>query len=86
MFENLSDFLSWLSRLPKWLGASLLALLAILAFLLSMSVTSCGQTVRVTVRDTDNGVTISTSQNKRDSSGTSIQINPTLHFNDHESK
>lgn len=78
MTEKIKTFLLWLKKLPSWLRAVILLLGASLAFVLSLS--SCGQTVRVTVKDTPNGVSISTTQNKADSSSTSIKINPTINF------
>lgn len=80
MIQKFSEILVKLSKLPGWLRAVIIALVAVLSFFLTMTVSSCGQTVRVTVRDTDNGVSISTSQSKRDSSGTNIQINPTVNY------
>lgn len=69
---------TYLKSLPIWLRAIVLALIA--GLLLCLSLISCGQTVRVTVKDTPNGVSISTSQNRADSSGTSIKIEPTINF------
>lgn len=59
---------------------SVLALAAIvLAILLSSC--SCGQLVKVSVKGTPDGVTISTTQTKKDSSALDIKVNPTLNFN-----
>lgn len=76
--DLLTKLLTYLRSLPVWLRAVLLALVA--GVLLCLSLSSCGQTVRVTVKDTPNGVSISTSQNRADSSGTSIKINPTINY------
>lgn len=76
--EKFKNLLSWLKTLPVWLRSLILALVAGLIFCLSL--TSCGQTVKVTVRDTTNGVEISTTQTKRDSSGTNIHINPNISY------
>lgn len=70
---------TYLKSLPIWLRSLVLALIA--GLLLCLSLVSCGQTVRVTVKDTPNGVSISTSQNRADSSGTSIKIQPTINYN-----
>lgn len=78
MTEKIKIFLTWLKKLPSWLRAVILLLGASLTFVLSLS--SCGQTVKVTVKDTPNGVSISTTQTKADSSSTSIKINPTINF------
>lgn len=69
---------TFLKSLPVWLRSLILALIAGLIMCLSLS--ACGQTVRVTVKDTPNGVSISTSQNRADSSGTSIKIEPTINY------
>lgn len=77
--ENLlSKLWTWLSSLPMFLRAFVLVLLAALVLIASMSMSSCGQTVKVTVRDTPTGVSISTTQTKKDSSGTNIHISPVV--------
>lgn len=76
--EKFKNLLSWLKTLPVWLRCLILALVA--GLILCLSLTSCGQTVKVTVRDTTNGVEISTTQTKRDSSGTNIHINPNISY------
>lgn len=78
MMETLKNLMTYLKSFPVWLRAIVLALIA--GLLLCLSLVSCGQTVRVTVKDTPNGVSISTSQNRADSSGTSIKIEPTINF------
>ena len=70
--EKLVKILSFLRDLPLW--ARVVASVALALVLLVA--TSCGQTVKVTVRDTPSGVSISTNQNKADSSATSINIDP----------
>lgn len=77
MNTNLSRFWEWLRSLPIWLRVVVLALIAALVLIFS---TSCGQTVRVTVRDTGSGVQIDTKQFKTDSSGTHINIKPNITF------
>lgn len=42
---------------------------------------SCGPTVKVTVKDTKDGVTISTTQSSSDSTSLNIQVNPNINFN-----
>lgn len=74
--NKLTNLLEWLKRFPFLLRAILLLLLCGIILVL----TSCGQTVRVTVRDTPNGVSISTTQHKSDSSATNIRIEPTINF------
>ena len=76
VMDKIKSFLEWLKRFPFWLRATLLLLVGGILLVLS----SCGQTVRVVVKDTPNGVSISTSQNKADSSGTNIKIEPTINF------
>lgn len=78
MIETLKNLMTYLKSLPVWLRAIVLALIA--GLLLCLSLVSCGQTVKVTVKDTPNGVSISTSQNRADSSGTSIKIEPTINY------
>lgn len=75
--DKIKAFLSWLAGRPVWIRAVLLALIAALLFFLTLS---CGQTVKVTVRDTPSGVTVSTSQNREDSASTNINVNPTINF------
>lgn len=77
--ETLKKIWDWLKTLPIWLRSVVLLLVSILALIFSVS---CGQTVRVTVRDTPNGVSISTTQNKADSTSTNIHVSPTVHFYD----
>lgn len=78
MIEKLKSFLALFRNYPVWLRYLISALVAILLTLYLM--TSCGQTVKVTVRDTPSGVSISTSQNKADSSNTKIEVNPTINL------
>ena len=81
MNDKLSSLWNWLKSLPIWLRGIVLVLISALVLIASMSLSACGQTVKVTVRDTSSGVQISTTQNKRDSSGTNISIKPTITFN-----
>ena len=78
MIDKFTKFFSWLVGLPSWLRAVVLVLIAALIFCFTL--TSCGQTVKVTVRDTTSGVQITTSQDKRDSSATNISINPNIQY------
>lgn len=76
--EKLVKFFDWLKTLPLWLRSIVLLLIAALILIFS---TSCGQTVRVTVKDTPNGVMVSTTQNRKDSTGTNVNVNPTINYN-----
>lgn len=76
--EKLVKFFDWLKTLPLWLRSIVLLLIAVLILIFSIS---CGQTVRVTVKDTPNGVTVSTTQNRKDSTGTNVNVNPTINYN-----
>lgn len=78
MMETLKNLMTYLKSLPVWLRAIVLALIA--GLVLCFSIVSCGQTVKVTVTDTPNGISITTSQNRADSSGTSIKIEPTINY------
>lgn len=42
---------------------------------------ACGPTVKVSVKDTKEGVTISTTQSSSDSTSLNIQVNPNINFN-----
>lgn len=79
MIDQLKKFLSVFTDCPSWIRV-------VIGFVVSVLLTfylmcSCGQTVKVTVRDTPSGVTISTSQTKKDSSGTNINVTPNINFN-----
>lgn len=76
--EYFKKLMTCLKSQPIWLRS--LILVSTACVLLCLSMVSCGQTVRVTVKDTPNGVSISTSQNRADSSGTSIKIQPTINY------
>ena len=76
--ENLKKFISLFKDSPTWLRCLIAILVSALMSIYLFC--SCGQTVRVTVRDTPNGVSISTTQHKQDSSGTNININPNINF------
>ena len=78
MIDQLKKFLSLFTNYPAWIRV-------VIAFVVSVLVTlyllcSCGQTVKVVVKDTPSGVSISTTQTKKDSSGTNISINPNINF------
>lgn len=76
--EKIKEFLRLFSCAPMWLRAIVVTLLSVLFALYLFC--SCGQAVKVTVRDTPSGVSISTTQTKQDSSGTHININPNISF------
>lgn len=42
--ENFTNFFKWLQTLPLWMRAVVLALIAALTFIVSMSLISCGTT------------------------------------------
>lgn len=63
---------------PIWLRYLVAILVAVLVTIFSL--VGCGQTVKVTVRDTPSGVSISTTQSKQDSAGTNISINPNINL------
>lgn len=74
--DKLLKILSFLRDLPLW--ARVVASVALALVLLVA--TSCGQIVKVTVRDTPSGVSIVTSQNKVDSTSTNIKVDPTINL------
>lgn len=79
MNEIVSKVWTWLKSKPFWMR--IIALLA-LATLVLLSTSACGtQKVTVRIKDTPSGVSISTTQNKADSSGTNIQVNPNINYN-----
>lgn len=79
MNEMISKIWTWLKSSPLWIRIIAIVCIAVLA-LLSMS--ACGtQKVTVRIKDTPSGVSISTTQNKADSSGTNIQVNPNINYN-----
>ena len=79
MIDLLSKFWSWFKTItPLWLRALVALISAVIILIFSLS--SCAQTVKVTVRDTPSGVTISTTQTKKDSAGTNISINPNINI------
>ena len=76
--EKIKQFLSFFKDKPLWVRV-LITVLLVSVFSIYL-LCSCGQTVKVTVKDTPTGVSISTSQSKQDSSGTNIHINPNISF------
>ena len=76
--EKIKQFLSFFKDKPLWVRVLVTVLLA--SVLSIYLLCSCGQTVRVIVKDTPSGVSISTTQTKQDSSGTHININPNITF------
>ena len=79
MIEILQKLWSWFKSItPLWLRSVVAFLLALLILIFSMS--ACAQMVKVTVKDTPNGVSITTSQSKKDSSGTNISISPNINI------
>lgn len=78
MMQKIKDFLSLFKDKPRWLRILVTVLISVLLTVYLLS--SCGQIVKVTVKDTPSGVSISTQQNKSDSTTTSISVNPTINF------
>lgn len=78
MNNTLSTFFDRLKRFPLWIRVIVVVLIA--ALVLVLSLTSCGPTVKVSARSTDEVVTISVSQNVSDSTGVSIAVHPTINI------
>lgn len=74
-FKKICD---WLKTLPFWARCLAAAIAAMVVLVCS---SGCAQLVRVTVKDTPNGVSITTTQTKKDSAGTNISITPNIHLN-----
>lgn len=75
--DNIIKFWNWLQTLPVWLRAVALALIAALAFIASMSMTSCG-TTRAVVH---NGATGTSTEIKITTSNpTSVTASPNVQF------
>lgn len=49
--------------------------------MLSMLISSCGPTVKVNIKGTKDGVTVTTTQHAQDSSSLNIHVNPNINFN-----
>lgn len=76
--DKLKHLFSLFSSAPTWLRHIVALLIGVASAI--WLICSCGQTVRVTVKDTPQGVSISTTQSSKDSSGTNISINPNINF------
>lgn len=76
--ENFTKLLSWLKTLPIWLRAIVLSLLAGLALIASMSLSSCGVT-RAVVHNGANGT--STEIKITTNNPTSVNVSPSVKFN-----
>lgn len=79
MNNTFMTLLERLKSLPVWLRA--VALLLVAGLILVFSLTSCGPTVRVSARSTNDLVTISVSQSVHDSTGVAVSVNPTINLN-----
>lgn len=53
----------------------------IFGMILSFCLMSCGPSVKVNIKGTKDGVTVSTTQTAHDSTGLNIQVNPNINFN-----
>lgn len=76
--ENLKLFFAWLQKFPLWIRAILLALLAGVALIASMSVSACG-TTRAVVHNGAHGT--STEIRITTNNPTSVTASPNVSFN-----
>lgn len=76
--ENTNKFFSWLRTLPIWLRAIVLALIAGLALIASMSMYACGST-RAVVHNGANGTT--TEIRITTNNPTSVDVSPNVKLN-----
>lgn len=74
--ETLKTLLEWLKTLPMWLRAIALALIAGLALIASMCLSSCGSTTRATVRNNAEGT--QTEVKITTSNPSTIQVSPNV--------
>lgn len=79
MKDTFVKILDFLKSLPFWLRIALVGVVAV--FMVLMSFTSCGPTVRVYAKSTSDSVAISISQNVSDSTGLSVSVNPNININ-----
>lgn len=77
--EILKTIWQKICQLPKWARVVVITLIAGLVIVLGL--TSCGPTVKVTAKSTTDMVTISVSQDVRDSTGVSVNVNPNITVN-----
>lgn len=75
--EKITNFLKWLQTLPIWLRAVVLALIAALVLIFSMSFVSCG-TTRAVVHNGANGT--STEIKITTNNPTSVTASPNVEF------
>lgn len=76
--ENTNKFLAWLKTLPIWLRAIVIALIAGLALIASMSMSACGST-RAVVHNGANGTT--TEIRITTNNPTSVDVSPNVKLN-----
>lgn len=79
MKDTFVKILDFLKSLPLWLRLALVGVVAV--FVVLMSFTGCGPTVRVYAKSTTDSVAISISQNVTDSTGLSVSVNPNININ-----
>lgn len=76
--ENLSKFWSWLKTLPIWLRAIVLALLAALALIASLSFTACGTPKTVaTVQNVNPNSAVTVTMTVSNSTATTVDTDAT---------
>lgn len=74
--ENLTQIWQKICQLPKWMRVVVIMLVASILSVLSFA--SCGPSVKVMAKSTTDMVTISVSQDVRDSTGVSVNVNPNI--------
>lgn len=76
--ENLSKFSSWLKSLPIWLRAIVLALLAALALITSLSFSACGTPKTVaTVQNVNPNSAVTVTMTVSNSTATTVDTDAT---------
>lgn len=85
--ETISKFLKWLQALPVWMRAVVLALIAALLLIVSMSFTACGTPKTVaTVQNVNpnSSVTVTMTVSNSTTSSTSTDATPSVNIQDKE--
>lgn len=76
--ETLKIVWQKICQLPKWMRVVVILLVASILSVLSFA--SCGPVVKVAAKSTTDMVTISVSQNVRDSTGVAVSVNPNINI------
>lgn len=76
--ENFTKFWSWIQTLPIWLRAIVLALIATLAFLASLSFVACGTTTRAITHNKAEGTTTTISITTSNTSPIEVNTSPNV--------